>query len=289
LAPRPCTEVTLRCSLLLEEPLSALLWQWGTAGTASRAKGRCLELRGYLPRLLGRAEACRLRSEVLEIARFVAPGSKPRVSITRLSQSFRALAWRRQFAPVRAGRGLLVVAPWHRGLAAPRVRIVIAPALAFGTGHHPTTRACLILLERLRPRGARVLDVGTGTGILGIAAAKLGAAAVLATDNDPLAVEQARANLGRNRVARRVTVQECDLVPKCAPPFDLALANIDPPTIVRLCQRMPRLLSRGGVFIASGFTSRSLPEIKAALRKARLRIEDRLQLGGWIALCCRLQ
>jgi len=285
---RQYTQVIVRCSPAVEEPLAALFSRWGAAGTASSGRGGWLELCSYLPRLLSRSETPHLRREIADIVKYVAPRSHPRIFVGRFTPSIRSQAWKREFAPVRAGRRFLIVPPWHLAAAPGRVRIVIPPAMAFGTGHHPTTRACLALLERIPVSGARVLDIGTGTGILAIAAARLGAAEVLATDSDPLAVEQAEANVRRNRVTRQVQVKECDLAGAGAGRFDLVVANIDPATIIRLSQRVPRLLRRGGVFLASGFTANSLPQVGAALRKAGLTIVDKLQLHGWLALTCRL-
>ncbi len=277
----------MRCAARLEEPLSALLFRWGARGTASVPKGTSLQLRAYIPGLLSTAERRRLRQQCSEVARFVAPRGRPRISIGPLGAGPASAARKSEFPPMRIGRRLVVVPPWYRARSPGRLRIVIPPALAFGTGHHPTTRACLTLLERTLPVAARVLDVGTGTGILAIAAAKLAAAGVVATDNDPWAVQQARANVRRNRVAGRVTVAQCDLAPRNRGTFDLIVANIDAPTIVRLCERLPRLLREGGTLIASGFTRRDLHEVVASLHQAGLAVRERFGLHGWVALACQ--
>ncbi len=113
--------------------------------------------------------------------------------------------WREHFQPVVAGRTLVVVPPWNRTVYPGRRRVVIHPGMAFGTGQHATTRSCLEAIERLAtPPPTRALDVGTGTGVLAIALAKLGVRRVLAIDTDPQAIVAARGNLRRNAVGPRV-------------------------------------------------------------------------------------
>src|SRR6185295_8486825 len=118
---------------------------------------------------------------------------------------------------------------WRRHRREPGdVVLALDPGMAFGTGLHPTTRLCLAGLEAIadagRLRGVRVLDVGCGSGILGIAAAKLGAATVLGIDTDPIAIEATDANAARNRLARRIGARQGSL-PSGEPPFDVVVAN----------------------------------------------------------------
>lgn len=141
-----------------------------------------------------------------------------------------AESWRRHFRAQRIGRRLLLVPEGDPTRVRGRLRIVIHPGLSFGTGEHFTTRFCLESLDRLaatRGFAQSMLDLGTGSGVLAIAASKLGCPHVLGVDHDPLALESARANLRLNRLASRVRLQTLDLNEQPIPgPFDLVCANI---------------------------------------------------------------
>ena len=174
--------------------------------------------------------------------------------------------WRQFHKPVRVG-GLWIGPPWEEpddGL----IPVVIDPGSAFGTGGHPTTQLCLQLLEA-ESRGS-VLDVGCGSGVLSIAAAKLGFAPVLALDFDPLAVEAT----GRNAVANGVgvDVQQADLRDDPLPEAGLALANIAADAVLELAPRL-----RSPRAITSGYLVSDEPQLDG------YRVERRVQDGGWAA------
>ena len=141
------------------------------------------------------------------------------------------------------------------GAEDPRLVIEMDPGLAFGTGHHPSTQLALLLLEELFQAGAkknpRVLDVGTGSGILAMACGLYGAAAVLAIDNDPDAVETARQNIIRNRLQNIVTVNGTDLL-TLEPGFDIVVGNITHDILAKLAKPLTRLLHQDGFFVLSG-------------------------------------
>jgi ribosomal protein L11 methyltransferase len=163
--------------------------------------------------------------------------------------------------------------------------IEIDPGMAFGTGTHPTTVMCLQLIEeRLRP-GMRFLDVGTGSGILMIAAAKLGAWQVTGVDNDPLAVEVARRNLGANQIARDTAeVLTGSLVAEIDGRFDLVAANILAEVIVTLAADLSAVLKPQGRVICSGIIRSKQAEVLAALEAAGLaQLECRCQ-EEWVAV-----
>ena len=162
--------------------------------------------------------------------------------------------------------------------------------MAFGTGLHPTTRLCLAALERLavdsRIDGARVLDVGCGSGILAIAAARLGAAAVLGVDPDPIAVESTALNARRNAVARRVGVRRGS-VPTGERPFDLVLANLIASLLIELASRLREELRPGGTLLASGIFVDRESEVRAAFEAAGLGVLGRTSEGDWVALVAK--
>jgi ribosomal protein L11 methyltransferase len=159
--------------------------------------------------------------------------------------------------------------------------------MAFGTGLHPTTRLCLAMVESLADRGliggARVLDVGCGSGILGIAAAKLGAASVLGLDPDPIAIEAATANARRNRLARRVRARQ-GILPSGEGPFEVVLANLIASLLIELAPSLRDELAPGGTLVASGIFVDREPEVRDALMTAGLAVTGRLSEGDWVAL-----
>jgi len=192
--------------------------------------------------------------------------------------------------PVEAGKFVVHGSHDRHRVAHNRLRIEIEAALAFGTGHHGTTRGCLLALDRLlktyRPR--RVLDLGTGTGVLAIAAAKALHARVLASDIDPLAVSTARANARANAVSHRVEVLRAAGVTGrrfgARAPFDLVSANILLKPLERLARPLSRLLAPNARVILSGLLPSQANAALAAYAAQGLRLERRLTLDGWVTL-----
>jgi ribosomal protein L11 methyltransferase len=162
--------------------------------------------------------------------------------------------------------------------------------MAFGTGLHPTTRLCLAALEPIagdgRLAGARVLDVGCGSGILAIAALKLGAGSAVGVDTDPIAVEATRANARRNRLARRIAVRDGSL-PTGERPFDVVLANLIAGLLVRLARGLHAELRPGGTLLASGIFMDRETEVRDAFVAAGLEPTRRREDGDWVALEAR--
>ncbi len=145
----------------------------------------------------------------------------------------------------------------------PDIVIIIDPSTGFGTGHHATTRLCLELLQELDLRGKRVIDVGTGSGILAIAASKLGAREIVAIDNDPDALRNARENVQRNGVG--VELLEQDLSAIALPPADVVVANLTKAVLQRFALKLKRLVAPVGVLIVSGFSPGDVDDVAAAL------------------------
>ena len=221
-----------------------------------------------------------------------AHGARP-FAVSRLEDRDWVAQVRRELAPVRAGR--FVVHGGHDAGCVPinRVGLVIEAAMAFGTGHHPTTVGCLMALERLahgrRPR--RVADIGCGTGVLAMAAARLWRVPVIAGDIDAVATATARANARANRAAPHIRVVTAPGFRATAlregPGFDLAFANILARPLKALAPDMAARLLPGGRAILSGLLSEQAPAVEARYRAWGFVPEARLRLGAWTTLTLR--
>ena len=200
-------------------------------------------------------------------------------------------AWKVHFPVMRIGRRLVIRPTWRRHRAAPEdVVLALDPGMAFGTGLHPTTRLCLAAVESLADRGdladARVLDVGCGSGILAIAAARLGARTAFGVDIDPIAVEATTSNARRNHLARRIHARAGSL-PTGEPPFDVVLANLIASVLVALAAPLRDELRRGGLLVASGIFIDREPEVAVAFGRVGLEVLERSVEGDWVALIAR--
>ncbi len=211
-------------------------------------------------------------------------GDLPALTITPVDVPDEHWAERSQAAltPVTVG-ALTIAPPWaHR--PADRDTIVILPSMGFGTGHHASTRMCLALLQAVPPGGLRVCDVGTGSGVLALAAAHLGATEVVALDHDPDALEAARESAALNPaipspIFRKADLEQPDTV--AGAPFDLVVANLTGGLLQRLCPRLVGL-APGGRLILSGITSDEGPAVEAAFAAAGCTLEERLSEGEWL-------
>jgi ribosomal protein L11 methyltransferase len=205
-----------------------------------------------------------------------------------------ASAWKSHFPVLRVGRRLVIRPTWRRHRAADGdVVLALDPGMAFGTGLHPTTRLCLAGIERWADEalldGARVLDVGCGSGILAIAAARFGARTVYGVDTDPIAVDATLANARRNRVARRVragrgSVPLVDGRAAARGPFDLVLANLIASLLTDLAEPLAASVRPGGRLLASGIFIDREAQVSDAFETAGLRIVRRDQEGDWVLL-----
>lgn len=192
----------------------------------------------------------------------------------------------RSQAALRAVRvGALTVAPpWDAGVASPET-IIIRPAMGFGTGHHATTRLCLRALQVIGVAGRTVLDVGTGSGVLAIAASRLGAAAVHGIDDDPDALAAARDNLALNPGAA-ATFAVADFRALDTPPVDVLLANLTGALLQAGAPALRRLVRPGGVLVLSGFPIAGIAEVRAAFPDTTVTAEARED--EWAALTLSL-
>lgn len=195
-------------------------------------------------------------------------------------------AWERSAGIVEATNRIIIKPSWRKLRKKDRGKIVlhIDPKMSFGTGHHETTRLCLSLLERHLSPGASVLDIGTGTGVLAIAARKLGARRVLALDIDPWSVENAQENVKKNGVAPYVSVQRGGFNKLFKRTFNLVLANIDYPTISRSLTALLDSLSPRGTIILSGLLTSDLTQFLRLLKHASVVPVEVIAENEWAAL-----
>lgn len=196
-----------------------------------------------------------------------------------------AEAWKQHLTVLHVGRRLVIRPSWLPYTPAEgEVVVELDPGMAFGTGTHPTTQMCLLALEDWMRPGARVLDLGTGSGILAIVAAKLGAGRVLALDTDPQAVGVARENVYRNRVADRVRVARGSLA-QAVGRFDVVVVNILARVLIEMAEQgLARRLAQEGRLIVAGLLAGQEEEVRDAFQRAGLAVVGRRQVEDWVAL-----
>ena len=218
-------------------------------------------------------------------ARMEAAGIAYTVETEGVEQEDWQNGWRKYYHPLEIGRRLAVVPSWQE-YDTDRVKLLLDPGLAFGTGGHETTSLCLEALDELVAGGERVLDIGTGSGILAIAALKLEAASAEGVDIDPVAVRTAVENAALNGVESRFRGLVGDLSDQASGTYQIVTANIVANAIISLSPAVPGLLADGGHFIASGIIDTRADEVEAALKAAGLAVKERKEKRGWVCFVC---
>ena len=189
--------------------------------------------------------------------------------------------WKKYYKAFRAGRRIVVKPTWESWTPVPGdIVLEIDPGMAFGTGTHETTALCVELIEEYMKDGS-FLDIGSGSGILGICAAKLGARDVLCIDIDPDAVVTARDNIRQNGLAEKVTAVAGDLNKDIDRLYDTVAANILAPIIIKLCPSLDRTLKKNGLFICSGILLEQADDVEKALKDNHFRIIEKRTKGDW--------
>jgi ribosomal protein L11 methyltransferase len=276
------------------EGLTNFLWELGALGVVEESAARdAARLRAFFadvvdPGVLG----AKVRDYVdgLRALGLDARG-EPRVS--PLADQNWAEAWREHFKPVPIGRRLVVAPPWLPGPFGERLVITIDPGRAFGTGHHGSTAGCLLALEAIAAveRPAHAIDIGTGSGILAIAAVKLGVRRVLAVDDDPDAVSSAAANATANGVPDRIqcVVAEASALADtvAAGPAPLVLANLLSAAHRRLAPRYRRLVERDGALVLGGILDVEADGVEDAVTREGFAPGARYAVGEWATLVVR--
>jgi ribosomal protein L11 methyltransferase len=197
-----------------------------------------------------------------------------------------AEAWKAGYAPQRIGRVVIVPSWLSEPIGPDEVELRLDPGMAFGTGLHPSTRGCLMLLQQVSPMPAAVLDVGSGSGILALAALRLGAERAVCLDTDPLAVEASMANAAANGLAARVVAHHTTLEAADAT-YQLILANLVASTLIELAGSLAAHAEPGGTLVAGGIIEGRADEVLAAVTNAGFVPRNRLDDGEWTSLRLR--
>lgn len=196
--------------------------------------------------------------------------------------------WKKFFKPLEVGKKFVIVPSWEEYKAdTDKIILEIDPGMAFGTGSHETTAICLELLEGLDLKDKEIADVGTGSGILAIACAKLGAKHVLGLDIDPLSIKTARENIKINNCVDKIEVKESDLLNTSKDNYDLIIANILPDVIINLIPDAYEKLNNGGMMLVSGIILEKKDLVIDELEKQGFNIVKDLDMGEWTGIVGR--
>ncbi|WP_400242527.1 50S ribosomal protein L11 methyltransferase [Niallia sp. JL1B1071] len=209
-----------------------------------------------------------------------------KVSIMEVNEEEWATAWKKYYHPVKISEKFTIVPTWENYTPVHTDELIIEldPGMAFGTGTHPTTVLCIQALERIVKKEDIVIDVGTGSGVLSIAAAMLEAKSVLALDLDEVAVRSAKLNIKLNKVHEVTTVRQNNLLSGINEQADVIVANILAEVIVRFTDDVYRLLHKDGYFIASGIILQKKEEVKEAIIASGLEIIETVQMEDWVSI-----
>jgi ribosomal protein L11 methyltransferase len=214
---------------------------------------------------------------------------KNSVSVSEVNEEEWATAWKKYYHPVKISKRFTVVPTWeeYTPVSSDELIIELDPGMAFGTGTHPTTVMSIQGLERFVKSDDVVIDVGTGSGVLSIASAMLGAKKVTALDLDEVAVESAKMNIKLNKVHPVVDVFQNNLLEGIQEKADVIVANILAEVIVRFTDAAAQCLKPGGYFITAGIIQQKKDEVKESIESAGFQIEETVQMEDWVSFIAK--
>ncbi|PLX54176.1 MAG: 50S ribosomal protein L11 methyltransferase [Desulfobacteraceae bacterium] len=216
-------------------------------------------------------------------------GIECKIVYSDINQEDWAQTWKTYFRPERITENIVVKPTWREYIREhDEIVLEIDPGMAFGTGTHPTTRMCITMIEKYLKRNGMFLDIGTGSGILMIAAAKLGEIEVWGTDNDNVAMETAYKNLIQNRISEsNFKILAADLVDQITEQFDLVAANLTTKTILILLESVERVLVQDGIFVCSGILEKDKDEVLKKMKDLSFDLIEILAKEEWLSIACR--
>lgn len=300
MTPHPWLELKITVPFEFVEPVAELFRRYGKGGVAIEEAGgwnpdegesppprQSAIIRAYMPQ----TAAYKRNRELVHIGLQLVGKltDLPPLEEREIQEREWEEAWKAHFTPLRVGERLLVQPPWLRGEAGPDdVVIEIDPGLVFGTGHHPTTNRTLACMERLLRPGDAALDVGAGSGVLSIGAAKLGASRVLGVEIDRVALKAGRANVRANGVSGRVRLYAGTLPNERVTPgwASLVLANVNSVALANLAPELRRAMADGGRLVASGILQERREQVADAFATAAFAILEEHRDDDWVTLVC---
>lgn len=229
----------------------------------------------------------RIREKIQELSDFGIRNDPFRVDYKLVREEDWANSWKKYYKTMKVGERIIIKPLWEEYDAGPGELVVeMDPGMAFGTGTHETTRLCVELLQEYIQGGETVFDVGTGSGILAITAARLGAEKVLAIDLDPVAVDSAKINVNYNDLSQ-ITVKEGNLLDEAEGGADVIIANIIADVIIAMAPDLKRLMKPGGIFIGSGIISFREEAVREALEASGFTILQVRDDNDWRAIAAQ--
>lgn len=281
-------EITAQCPPESVEAVSYAFIEAGCGGVMLRGENPVAVI-GSLPvsdELTGRLDD--LGDHLKRLPEFGLPALIGGLTLRYAEDEDWANAWKQYFKPLHLGRRMVVKPSWELYTPeADEIVLELDPGMAFGTGGHPTTQLCMLALEELVTPGMTVADIGTGSGILALAAARLGATTVYATDIDALPRRIARENVLRNSLEEVIRILEMEPFDAQAQDCDLVVANIVSNTIIELAPTIAPRIQPGGFFIASGIVEEHHDLVREALAAVGLMHQETKREDIWVCLISR--
>ncbi len=271
--------------VVVNDPEMDPLTNWGEDAVPPP---KTLGVTGYFPDTSSLVDQCKaLEKALVQLERNA--GIVTQVAYSRVDEQDWAKAWKEYFWPEKITDSIVVKPIWREYTAKPgEIIIEIDPGMAFGTGTHPTTALCIRMIQSHLKEGDTFLDVGTGSGILMLTAAKLGAGKIMGVDNDKVAVSVAEKNLCANNIEKEKCTIFCgNLVDQVTHAADLVVANILAEVILTLLPDVKTVLKKNGLFICSGIIMEKKDTVLSGLNKNGLSVVQMLEREGWVAIAAR--
>jgi len=272
--------------VVIEDPEIATQEDWGEDAVDQPEQNAVI---GYYPENDKAAKRCRILEKKLKGLQ-AELGITSRIFYSRIDETDWSESWKSYFWPEKISAGIVIKPTWREySRTGDEIVLEIDPGMAFGTGTHPTTALCIELIKSYLKKGDLFLDVGTGSGILLIAAAKLGAARVRGVDNDDDALEIARQNMLQNQIeAGTFDITSGNLVDEVDGQFNLVAANISSDAVLELIDGVGGVLAPNGIFICSGIVESNKYAVVEKMKAAGFEIIETLAKQDWIAVAGRI-